>query len=288
MTQTSTSVLELLNRFVLWAEDQADIRTVLMIGSRARVDYPADQWSDIDLILSAQNPQPYLEYTEWLKNIGHVWVTHVEPSLAGVSERRVLFEDGFDFDLIFIPENMMSRLLQHEEVARIVRRGVRILVDKDRIMSRITLPLGARPSYEPPTQAQFTNLVNDFWYHTAWTAKKLRRGELWTALMSNNSYMKDLLVRMLEWHTHAVSSENYDTWYAGRFVEQWAALPALEQLGEAFAHYDPTDLKRALLSSIDLFRRVATETAAQLTYTYPYEGDTDVSQWVEALLEEVE
>ena len=288
MTQASTSVLELLNRFVLWAEDQADIRTVLMIGSRARLDHPADEWSDIDLILSAQNPQPYLEYTEWLKNIGNVWVTHVEPTLAGASERRVLFEGGFDFDLVFVADNMTGRLLQHEEVARIIRRGVRILVDKDRVMSRITLPIGARPGYEPPTQAQFSNLVNDFWYHTAWTAKKLRRGELWTSIMSTNGYMKDLLMHMLEWHTHVISTENHDTWHQGRFLEQWADPAVVAQLGDAFAHYDPADVKRALLASMDLFRRVATETAAQLTYTYPFEGDTDVSHWVEALLEEVE
>jgi aminoglycoside 6-adenylyltransferase len=286
VTQTSTSVLELLNRFVLWAEDQADIRAVLMIGSRARVDHPADQWSDIDLIISASNPQPYLEYTEWLKNIGPVWATHVEPTLAGVHERRVLFEDGYDFDLIFVADNMLSRLIQNDEVARIVRRGVRILVDKDRLMSRITLPLGRRPAYVPPTQAQFTNLINDFWYHAAWTAKKLRRGELWTALMSNNSYMKNLLMQMLEWHTHAISSENYDTWYQGRFVEEWADLATLEQLGEIFAHYDADDIKRTLAASMNLFRRVATETAAQLTYTYPYNSDANVSEWVKTILDD--
>ncbi len=287
MPPSNTSVVELLNRFVLWAEAQGDIRALLLIGSRARKDQPADAWSDVDLIVAAQNPQPYLEHTTWLEDIGHVWVTHVEPTLAGATERRVLFEGGVDFDLVFVAESMFSRLLQNDDVAQIVRRGIRILVDKDRVMSRITLPIGLRTPYQPPTQSQFTNLVNDFWYHTGWTAKKLRRGELWTACMSCDGYMKDLLLRMLEWHTHAVSPSNHDTWFNGRFIEQWADSKAIAEMSAAFAHYDDADIRRALLASMDLFRRVASETAAQLTYPYPYEGDTDVTHWVERLLSEV-
>lgn len=285
MTQASTSVVELLNRFVLWAEGQTDIRAVIVIGSRARTDQPADVWSDVDLIISAYNPQPYLEYSEWLKSIGNVWVTHIEPTLAqGVSERRVLFEGGFDFDLVFIPDNQINRLLQNAEIAQIIRRGIRILVDKDRIMSRITLPIGLQSPYVPPTEAQFSNLVNDFWYHAAWTAKKLRRGELYSALMSSDTYMKNLLMQMLEWHTHAVSPDNPDTWYGGRYVEQWADPRLLAQMRDAFAHYEQGDIQRGLLTTMDLFRRAATETATQLTYPYPFQADANITHWVEGIL----
>jgi aminoglycoside 6-adenylyltransferase len=164
---------------------------------------------------------------------------------------------------------------------------VRILVDKDRIMSRITLPVGGRAPYQPPTQAQFTNLVNDFWYHAVWTAKKLRRGELWTAIMCCDTYMKNLLARILEWHTHAVSPSNDDTWFNGRFIEEWADADAISQMHEAFAHYTQEDVARALLATMALFRRIATETAAQLTYSYPHQADADVSLWVEATLRDL-
>jgi aminoglycoside 6-adenylyltransferase len=286
VTQTSTSVVELLNRFVLWAEGQTDIRAVIVIGSRARTEQPGDAWSDVDLIISAYNPQPYLDYSEWLKSIGSVWVSHIEPTLApGVSERRVLFEGGFDFDLIFVQDNQLNRLLQNQEVAGIIRRGIRILVDKDRLMSRITLPIGLRTPYVPPTESQFTNLVNDFWYHAVWTAKKIRRGELYTALMSSDGHMKHLLMQMLEWHTHAVSPVNPDTWFSGRFVEQWADPRLLALMTESFAYYEQADIERGLLATMNVFRQAATETAAQLTYPYPFQADANITMWVEAVLE---
>ena len=40
---------ELLQRFQAWAEQRADIRAALLVGSRARAERPADAWSDIDI-----------------------------------------------------------------------------------------------------------------------------------------------------------------------------------------------------------------------------------------------
>ena len=37
--------------FVSWAQAKEDIRAAFMVGSRARSDHPADEWSDMDIIL---------------------------------------------------------------------------------------------------------------------------------------------------------------------------------------------------------------------------------------------
>lgn len=36
---------------VVWAGGRADVRAVVVVGSRARSLHPADAWSDLDLIL---------------------------------------------------------------------------------------------------------------------------------------------------------------------------------------------------------------------------------------------
>lgn len=281
MTLVTYTAQQLLNRFVAWAETNPDIRTVLLIGSYARMDHPADQWSDLDLLITVTDAPRYLSHTDWLEDLGTLWSTHLEATPIGdVMERRALFEGAIDVDFIFVPQDAISRLVQTTEIAAILRRGVRALIDKDRMMSRITLPLGRHIAYQPPTQAEFLNVVNDFWFHAVWTTKKLRRGELWTARLSLDSYMKHLLLKMLEWHTHAVSPHNHDTWFNGRFVEEWADPRALEDLRHAFAYYDPDDVARALGATMDLFRALATETAAQFTYPYPFGTDAQITAWV--------
>jgi aminoglycoside 6-adenylyltransferase len=155
-----------------------------------------------------------------------------------------------------------------------VRRGMRILVDKDNLCGQLAaIKVAPAVSASLPDQAEFLNLVNDFWYHTVWTAKKLRRGELWTAKSCADIYLKHLLLRLLEWHARAKRGAQTDTWMRGRFLEEWADPRAVAALPAIFAHYDAEDMWRALEATMELCRWLARETAELLNYEYPAEGD---------------
>jgi aminoglycoside 6-adenylyltransferase len=71
-------------------------------------------------------------------------------------------------------------------------------------------------------------------------------------------------------------------------LEEWADSEAVKGLRETFAHYDETDVKRALLAAVDLFRRLATETARKLNYSYPAEADKKVTEWIRTCISEPE
>jgi aminoglycoside 6-adenylyltransferase len=277
----------LIERLTAWAHATEDIRAAIIVGSYARYDRPADQWSDLDVLLITPHPDPYLHNPDWLNTFGIVWVTHLESiATGGATERRVLFEGALDVDFTVISPDTFRHLSQRPENIDIIRRGVRILVDKDRLMARMTLPVGMSKPYQPPTEAEFLNVVNDFWYHAVWTAKKLGRGELWTAKASCDNYMKWLLLRMIEWHAHATLPQTRDVWFNGRFLEQWAAGYIIQGMKDTFAHYNHADIARALLATMALFRRVARETADQLVYTYPHDADHFTSTWVEKCIAE--
>ena len=149
-------------------------------------------------------------------------------------------------------------------------------------MARLTVPAETVPA-RAPTEAQFLEAVNDFWYHAVWSAKKLRRGELWVAKSCCDSYMKALLLRTLGWHARAVRSAT-DTWHGGRFVERWADPAALASLRDAYARYAAADVGRALLATMDLFRRLATEAATALGLSYPADADEYATALVRDLL----
>jgi aminoglycoside 6-adenylyltransferase len=52
---------KLAQSFVAWALDQDNIRAAIVIGSRARRDHPADEFSDLDIMLIVRDMQPYLQ-----------------------------------------------------------------------------------------------------------------------------------------------------------------------------------------------------------------------------------
>ncbi len=288
MNPTTLAYEQLIERFVAWAQTRPDIRAAIVLGSRARVDRPADEWSDLDILILATDPRPYLTSTDWLEDIGDSWISFLEPTAAGGGmERRVLFAGGLDVDFSIIPCAKAEEMIQHgipPEVAEVIRRGSRVLLDKDGLAARLN-PLSAEPAPSRlPTQSEFLEAINDFLYHAVWAAKKLRRGELWTARACCDGYMKRLLLRAMEWHAQAQYGPNFDTWFGGRFLEQWVDPRVLERLRDAFAHYGEDDIRRALLATMDLFRWLTRETAGRLGYSHPAAPDERATELVNALL----
>ncbi|MEW6718534.1 MAG: aminoglycoside 6-adenylyltransferase [Chloroflexota bacterium] len=287
MDQTALAYEHLIERFIAWAETCSDIRAAVVVGSRASVDRPADEWADLDVVVVTTDPETYLAKVDWLENLGNVWITLLEPTATGQGmERRALFEGGLDVDFTIVPQEMFRRVMRDPQTIDVLRRGVRVLLNKDGLMPEgIPSPIEP-PSSRPPTRTEFDEMINDFWYHAVWTTKKLKRGELWTAKLCCDGYMKRLLLRMLEWHTRAMNGWHHDTWHNGRFLEVWADSRTLQGLRGAFAHYDEDDVRRALLATVDLFRWLAIETAEQLSYPYPTLADEHATELVRKLLSE--
>jgi len=281
---------QLVERFVRWAETCSDIRTAVIIGSRARVDHPADEWADLDIIVITTDPERYISTSDWIENVGNPLITFVETTSGGDDmERRVLFEGMLDVDFAILPKRRAQQLLQGQvppelvvQISNVFGRGMRVILDKDRMAAQLRTVISSieTPTPRPPTQHEFLEVVNDFIYHAVFTAKHLRRGELCWTVACLNCHMGLLLLRMTEWHARATHGWNYDTWFRGRFLEEWAHPQALKELRNAFAHYNEEDVKRALLAAMDLFRWMAIETAEKLGYQYPTKADEQVTRWI--------
>ena len=285
---------QLVERFVKWAETCSDIRAAVIIGSRARVDHPADEWADLDIIIITTDPRRFVSTSDWIENVGNPLLTFVEPTSEGDNmERRVLFEDMLDVDFAIIPETKARQLLQGGvpaeiavQISNVFGRGMRVILDKDGMAAQLQMLISSieTPPPRPPSQHEFLEVVNDFLYHAVFTAKHLRRGELWWTVTCLNCHMHWLLLRTMEWHALATHGWNYDTWFRGRFLEEWAHPQALKELRGAFAHYDEEDTKAALLATMNLFRWIAIETAEKLGFPYPAKADEHVTNWIRTCL----
>lgn len=215
MDRVEAAYERLIRKFVEWSKDQADIRGLVVLGSRARVDHPADEWSDLDIMVVTNDPDRHLLKIGWLGNVGEVLLTFLEPtSIGGETERRALFKGMLDVDFAIIPKAKIEKLMGRRasqkdkvEVADVVGRGVRVLLDKDGLLAKLGSRVPPSENLAPcvPSEEEFVQVVSDFLYHGVWTAKKLRRSELWTAKSCCDGYMKRLLLRMIEWHFHAVN-----------------------------------------------------------------------------------
>ncbi len=278
---------KLLAKFVHWAQGQDEIRSAVVIGSRARTDHPADEFSDLDLSIFVKNPQTYLTRAEWLEEIGVAWLSFIEPTGDRRHwERRCLFDGGLDVDFAFIPASLVLEMIEgglSSESQSVFQRGYKILFDKDQLLAQVDFEKGNQVNKPRVDEKAFLNAVNDFWYHAVWTAKHLRRGELWWAKDCCDGHMKGLLRQMLEWHAQSLSDQEKDTWMRGRFLEEWVDPRAKRALKTAFGSYEIEDVWRALKETMELFAWVSLETKEACEFSYPQAGVSQSKSFVEQL-----
>src|SRR5262245_16210709 len=110
-----------------------------IVGSQARAAVPADEWSDVDVVIFARDPASLLERVDWAGRFGTVQLTFLEQTaVGGQRERRVLYEDGADVDFAIVPLGVID----DPAVAQVAARGIRVLVDKDGDLERRLADLG--------------------------------------------------------------------------------------------------------------------------------------------------
>lgn len=114
-------------------------------------------------------------------------------------------------------------------------------------------------------------MVNDFYFHNIWAYKKILRGELCSAKMWIDAYLKKILLKMIELYCHKING--VDVWHDGRFLDTWADSFILEELKSCFAKYEKDDMKKALVHTHKLFSKITRAVADKLQYEYPEKAE---------------
>lgn len=276
---------ELENQLTAWAATQPAIRAVVVVGSRARLAQPADQWSDLDLMLFTNDAEHYVKATDWMSIFGMVWACVFQRTRAGDPEWLVLYAGGLKVDFFFAPiTGELTDLLFNGRYATVAQRGVRVLLDKDSLKPFVMPPFSPTKQ-EKPTTEEFTAVCQKFHLYAYRTATILKRGDLWRAHSFINQEMRPALLTMLAWQAQATHGLDFDTWYDGRFLEKWSDPRAIEALPTTFATYDFAALREAILALLDLFGWLMHATAVLWQFAISTSGTTQLAAWVTAVLE---
>lgn len=210
---------ELMKRLLAVCEAQPEIKAVIIVGSQAREISKADEYSDLDLIMACYEPQILLYENNIIGKLGKPVYSFVEDTFAGEKERRILFEKSLDVDMIVMSEDSLVNLLKSHNADFILNRGFSLCYDACGISQLICKSSKITPcDFTALSEESFRNLTNDFMFHTVWAEKKIRRGELWTAIMCVNGYLKTKLIIIIEMYEHCIHGTAYDTWQNGRAV----------------------------------------------------------------------
>ena len=171
---------------------------MVLFGSRARAEKKADKFSDYDLIFFVSDVDYFIHTDEWIRGIEEARISFVEPTAVQDYERRVFFDNAMDIDFLFYNVMDVERITADPIIQSFYKKGYKILVDKIDYARLVASSRFTKRETSSFSEQAYLNHVNDFWFHTIWATKKLRRGEIWAAKNCIDGYLKNKIREMLE------------------------------------------------------------------------------------------
>lgn len=270
---------KIFEKVMAWAAQEEAIRVVIIEGSRARNDNRVDRFSDYDLNLYVTDVAKFTHSDAWIEQIAPIWAMEKETDLDGEFSRLVLFEGGYDIDFKLIPNSKLQALVERHILPDDYQRGYKVVLDKDGITARLPQPGYKSVPVKKPSAEAYLYAVNVFWFELYHLVKNLHRQDLWHVKL-RDAVIKRRFLQMIEWHAQASHNWDYDTWVAGKYMRSWVAPELWQAFFEIYPHFDQEDSWRAACALMPLYQRLAGDTAQNLGYTYPYEMDKAVSEFI--------
>lgn len=195
--------------------------------------------------------------------------------------RLVLYTGG---ENIVWPTSILRAVLEQEDLPEDLDVGYRVLLDKDGLTRDLKEPTFRAHIPERPTQAEFTDLVEEFWWESTYVAKHLWRDDLLPAKYNLDYMMKHYMLRkMIEWHVEVGHNWSLKPGAHGKGLKKlldpntWSALESTYAGASLEANWN------ALFGTVELFRVTSIAVADALGYLYPEKLDSRVTRYLQSV-----
>jgi hypothetical protein len=132
----------------------------------------------------------------------------------------VLYEGGEKVDFHFFQVDELERMVNAQELPGSHLRGYRVVVVKDGLAKKLPPAGQTPPSIPKPQEDRFYFEIRAFWYGALFTAKLIRRRDLWTVKYSDWR-IRGSLLKGLAWCAQSTNNWEIDT---KKSINRWLRI----------------------------------------------------------------
>jgi len=279
----------MLDKIITWAENETNIRAVILEGSRAS-GAKTDELSDYDLNVFTIDNAGYISNNDWLKKFDSVLVYQKEKILYEnyeIPTRLVIYKNSPRVDFSFWPLDILRGFADNSALPEFYKNGFRVLLDKDGLAAKLPPPGFDGFIITRPENDELLTVIYDFWFEACIIAKYLKRGRLWFAGVLANGPIKSLMLKVILWNESGGRGWNFNGAHsAGKDVESHIGVEMKDALKKCFPEYNKNGIYASLLEMTGLFKKVSGELAAKARVIYPREQVDEIEKYISDILRE--
>ena len=258
---------EMFDLIIRTAEEDERIRAAYLGGSRVNPNVPRDIFQDYDVVYIVEETGSFRKDRSWIDRFGErLYMQYPEDSPFFPSDPEncygwlIQFADGNRLDLHVCTLKSELKNLETDHMYR-------VLMDKDGCLPVLEHPSDCDFWVRRPDREQFLSCCNEFWWCLNNVAKGLWREEI-LYVMEMLNYVREELLRLLEWKVGAENGFAVSVGKAGKYLDKWIPQSLWKRYLATFPLADTERAWIAVFNMCDLLDELGKELGT--VFGYPY------------------
>ncbi len=266
-----------LEQLIQFAEEDENIRALVLQGSFVNKNVELDDFSDLDPLFFVKDVTPFIEKVDWKNRFGKPISWFHDEGLSHDNQkwytRLTIYDDGFKIDFGF--QSIALGKYANEMPL------YRIYVDKDNIIPLPEVSDERKFYVKQPTQEEFLERIQTFFYDTSYVAKALARDEIFFAKHIDADLKSNKIKPLLDWYLGVKFDFQVNPGLMGRYYHSYLDKETRDLLLETYTTSNKEETAKVLLKLFDLVHQVGTFIAKELNFAYPYQQEQDMRKYCE-------
>lgn len=258
---------EMLDLIVNTAREDERIRAVYMGGSRTNPNAVRDIFQDYDIVYVVEETASFRKDRNWIDRFGpRLYMQYPEDTVFFRSEPEkcygwlIQFADGNRLDLHVDTKDFALQEITQDRLCR-------ILLDKDGILPHMPEATDADHWVKKPSEQEFLDHCNEFWWCLNNVAKGLWRKEV-PYVQQMLSFVREELTEVLSYKIGLETDFSVSIGKAGKYMYRYLKEEDWQDFLGTFAGADIGGLWDAVIVMCRLMDRTAAFVAEKLEYRY--------------------
>lgn len=248
------------------AGEDERIRAVYMNGSRTNPNVVRDIFQDYDIVYAVRETESFQQDRTWIDRFGERLYMQYPEDNEDPSDKHncygwlMQFADGNRLDLHVQRIEFSQKEILHDRLCK-------ILLDKDNCLPPMPSPTDADFFVKPPTQKQFLDTCNEFWWCLNNVAKGLWRKEIPYA-QDSLFHIRGELLKVLSWKAGISTAFSCCIGKSGKYLYRFVPEADWKDYLSTYSSADPAQCWFAAQQMCRLFDRIARQVGQALGFSY--------------------
>jgi aminoglycoside 6-adenylyltransferase len=260
---------EIKNLILDFAQHDTRVRAVLLNGSRANPNIKPDLLQDFDIVFLVDDLESFTIDNSWTNIFGEQIISQLPDEMTFGDENcnkekisftyLMLFKDSNRIDLTLFPKQKLQPDFKPDSLTI-------LWLDKDNLFT--SLPKSSDKDYhiQKPSEKDFADTCNEFWWVSTYVAKGLLRNEIIYAKESLETVVRPMLMKVLKWKVGIENNFGVSFGKSGKFLKSYLSDNLYKKLLLTYSNSETEENWKALFLMTEIFQETSDSIAEEFGF----------------------